>query len=91
MHSAWKDFRFGVALKSLFLVGAVVGLVKRCEEVVGCIDADFYRETGIVSILVELGLELSADWKEVSKFFLTAVEYVGADLRDEEGIVVAFR
>ena len=43
-----------------------------------------------MSILVELGLELSADWKELSKFFLTAVEYVGADLTDEEGIVVAF-
>jgi hypothetical protein len=66
-------------------------LAKRCEEVGGCVDADFCRETGIVSSLVELGLDLSADWKELSKFFLTAVEYVGADLTDEEGIVVAFR
>ena len=66
-------------------------LAKRCDEVGGCLDADFCRETGIVSSLVELGLELSADWKELSKFFLTAVEYVGADLTDEEGIVVAFR
>ena len=40
-------------------------LAKRCEEVGGCVDADFCRETGIVSILVELGLELSADWKEL--------------------------
>ena len=66
-------------------------LAKLCEEVGGCVGADFCRETGIVSILVELGLVLSADWKELSKFFLTAVEYVGADLTDEEGIVVAFR
>jgi len=66
-------------------------LAKLCEEVGGCVDADFCRETGIVSIVVELELDLSADWKELSKFFLTAVEYVGADLTDEEGIVVAFR
>jgi hypothetical protein len=44
-----------------------------------------------VSILVELGLDLSATLKELSKFFLAAVEYACTDLTDEEGIVVAFR
>ena len=44
-----------------------------------------------MSILVELGLGWVADCEELSKFFVTAVAYVGADLRDEEGIVVAFR
>jgi len=44
-----------------------------------------------VSILVELGLGWVADCEELSKFFVTAVAYVGADLRDEEGIVVACR
>jgi len=66
-------------------------LAKHGLEEDGCCEADFCRETGIVSSLVELGLDLSADWKELSKFFLTAVEYVGADLTDEEGIVFAFR
>ena len=65
-------------------------LAKRCEEVGGCVDADFCRETGIVSFVEEPCWILIAVLKESSKFFLTAVEYVGADLTDEEGIVVAF-
>ena len=66
-------------------------LAKRCWEKDGCVGADFCLETGIVSMLVELGLGWVADCEELSKFFVTAVAYVGADLRDEAGLVVAFR
>ena len=41
-------------------------------------------------MLVELGLEVSAVLKEASRFFLTAVANVGADLTDG-GSVFAFR
>jgi len=56
----------------------------------GCLEAEFCSETGLLSILVEPGLELSVVLKELSIFFLTTVANVGADLRDG-GIVVAFR
>jgi hypothetical protein len=56
----------------------------------GCLEAEFCSETGLLSILVEPGLELSVVLKELSIFFLTTVANVGADLRDE-GIVFAFR
>ena len=53
-------------------------------------EAEFCSETGLVSILVEPGLELGVVLKELSKFFLTTVANVGADLRDEPS-TFAFR